>query len=65
MNWIDRDFGDDDTKRLWQKLKEKIPDFFADLTDIRPSLLHGDLWSGNAGQSDGKAGKLDRKNCQS
>ena len=59
MNWIDRDYGDDDTKRLWQKLKEKIPDFFTDLSDIRPSLLHGDLWSGNAGHTDGKAGKLD------
>ena len=35
--------------KLWPKLKEKIPDFFHGL-DIKPSLLHGDLWSGNAGQ---------------
>ena len=28
--------------------------------EIRPSLLHGDLWSGNAGQSEGKPGNLEQ-----
>ena len=53
---LDREGGDDEAKRLWQKLKPKIPEFFSGL-DVKPSLLHGDLWSGNAGQADGRPGK--------
>ena len=58
-NWvqIDRDYDDTETKQLWKKLKQKIPEFFVGI-EIRPSLLHGDLWSGNAGQVDGKPGKI-------
>ena len=49
--------GDDsEAQRLWKTLKAKIPEFFKDL-DIKPSLLHGDLWSGNAASFDGKPGK--------
>jgi fructosamine-3-kinase len=40
-----------DMVKLWLLLKEKIGDFFKGL-DIKPSLLHGDLWSGNYGQVD-------------
>ena len=39
------------TGRLQQRggqLLEKLPEFFTDYTPA-PSLLHGDLWSGNAG----------------
>ena len=53
---LDREHGDDEAKRLWLKLKPKIPEFFSGL-DVKPSLLHGDLWSGNAGQADGRPGK--------
>ena len=41
--------NDSDVNKLWPKLKEKMGEFFEGL-DIKPSLLHGDLWSGNAGQ---------------
>ena len=41
--------NDSDANKLWPKLKEKMGEFFEGL-DIKPSLLHGDLWSGNAGQ---------------
>merc|ERR1712156_117094 len=41
--------NDSDVNKLWPKLKEKMGEFFQGL-DIKPSLLHGDLWSGNAGQ---------------
>ena len=40
--------NDADVNEYWPKLKEKIPTYFDDIT-VRPSLLHGDLWSGNAG----------------
>ena len=36
-------------KELWPKLKSKIPDFFKEI-QVEPSLLHGDLWSGNSGE---------------
>ena len=39
---------DSELEKVWPKLKEKIPDFFQDI-QVKPSLLHGDLWSGNAG----------------
>jgi len=54
---IDSDYDDADAKKFWPKLKQKIPEFFVGI-QVKPSLLHGDLWSGNAGQVDGKPGKL-------
>ena len=48
---------DAEAQKLWQKLKLKIPELFVDL-NIKPSLLHGDLWSGNAGTVDGKPGRF-------
>lgn len=40
---------------LWPELKRQIPPLF-DSVEVRPSLLHGDLWAGNVAQVDGKAG---------
>ncbi|XP_050527216.1 fructosamine-3-kinase-like [Daktulosphaira vitifoliae] len=34
---------------FWPRLKKIIPKFFEDI-EIKPSLIHGDLWSGNAAQ---------------
>ena len=48
---------DDEAHKLWKKLKDNIPKLFTGL-DIKPSLLHGDLWSGNAGTVDGNPGKI-------
>ena len=36
---------------LWSELKPKVSVFFANCPEVRPSLLHGDLWSGNASGS--------------
>ena len=49
--------GDEEAKRLWEKMKCIIPEFFKDI-DVKPSLLHGDLWSGNAGTVDGNPGDI-------
>lgn len=44
-------YGEDSEARLfWQKLKPKIPSFFEGI-QVEPSLLHGDLWSGNSGET--------------
>lgn len=40
---------DREVKELWAKLKAKIPQYFEGL-EVKPSLLHGDLWGGNIGQ---------------
>ena len=54
MDFLKRDGGDAEAERLWAKLKERIPTFFEGIGEVKPSLLHGDLWSGNAGvTSDG------------
>ena len=42
--------GDEDVQRLWMKLRSGISQFFEGVT-LFPSLLHGDLWSGNMAQS--------------
>lgn len=42
-------YGDHEVKQLWPNLKSKIPSFFEGIC-VEPSLLHGDLWSGNSGE---------------
>jgi fructosamine-3-kinase len=54
---IEENYGDRECSELWSKLQLVIPQFFREFRDseqpIRPALLHGDLWSGNAAESDG------------
>ncbi|VDK80177.1 unnamed protein product [Anisakis simplex] len=33
--------------QLWPELERKIPTYFEGCKKIVPSILHGDLWSGN------------------
>ena len=42
--------GDEEVHSLWKKLKTGMPHFFKG-AKLFPSLLHGDLWSGNVAQS--------------
>ena len=46
---------DSEVQSLWSKLQPKIPEYFKGL-DVQPSLLHGDLWGGNAAETDSKPG---------
>uniref|UniRef100_A0A915BVG9 protein-ribulosamine 3-kinase n=3 Tax=Parascaris univalens TaxID=6257 RepID=A0A915BVG9_PARUN len=39
--------GDRELMSLWPQLERKIPEYFKDCGPIIPSILHGDLWSGN------------------
>jgi len=52
MELLDRNESDGEARDLWRVLKPKINDFF-DGIEVEPSLLHGDLWSGNAGSVNG------------
>ena len=49
IDLIQSNYHDQEIGTHWTKLKQKWPDFFEGI-EIKPSLLHGDLWSGNAGQ---------------
>ncbi|XP_068678289.1 ketosamine-3-kinase-like [Montipora foliosa] len=51
MDLIDKEYSDAEARSLWSKLKPRIPEFFKDV-DVKPSLLHGDLWSGNVAETD-------------
>lgn len=46
LQMIEKNFSDIELIQKGNKLLEKMDSFFSDLV-IRPSLLHGDLWSGN------------------
>ena len=43
-------YGDKEVLELWPLLQRKLPGMFKGL-EIMPSLLHGDLWSGNAAET--------------
>ncbi|XP_063226985.1 LOW QUALITY PROTEIN: ketosamine-3-kinase-like [Bacillus rossius redtenbacheri] len=47
---IEKDYGDREALELWSELQLKVPSFFKDL-EIKPALLHGDLWGGNAAEN--------------
>lgn len=49
---------DGEVDDAWRRLRPLLPALFKDLGDIRPSLLHGDLWSGNWGAAPSAAGKV-------
>lgn len=44
-------------ENLWPKLKPIIPRFFKGI-DVKPSLLHGDIWAGNVIQYGSDAGLI-------
>ncbi|GFT81791.1 fructosamine-3-kinase [Trichonephila clavipes] len=43
-------YQDRELTELWSELVLKIPGYFEGI-DIKPALLHGDLWSGNVGET--------------
>ncbi|XP_076453177.1 ketosamine-3-kinase-like [Babylonia areolata] len=47
---IQKEYNDREAGQEWAVLQRNIPKFFTGLT-IVPALLHGDLWSGNAGET--------------
>ncbi|XP_046680712.1 ketosamine-3-kinase-like isoform X2 [Homalodisca vitripennis] len=47
---LEKEKGDREANELWSRLQIVLPTFFKDL-EIKPSLLHGDLWSGNAAET--------------
>ncbi|XP_015907505.1 ketosamine-3-kinase [Parasteatoda tepidariorum] len=47
LKLIESDYADREARELWSELSLKVPNFFKDV-EVTPSLLHGDLWSGNA-----------------
>ena len=48
--------GDKEVLELWSLLQRKLPRLFEGL-EVKPALLHGDLWSGNAAETPGGPGE--------
>lgn len=42
----------------WSLLERKLPSYFKGVDCIKPSLLHGDLWAGNASETPDGPGEL-------
>lgn len=51
INLILKKKGSREINELWSQLQLKIPLFFKNI-EIEPSLLHGDLWCGNVGETE-------------
>lgn len=45
--------GDDELYRVGGQVCDKMHEFFVGCGEVRPSVLHGDLWSGNVNGVDG------------
>lgn len=56
MKLVDENYGDSEARELWSQLSLKLPVYFKDITVV-PSLLHGDLWSGNVAETKDGPGK--------
>ncbi|XP_071542998.1 ketosamine-3-kinase-like isoform X2 [Panulirus ornatus] len=50
LTLIEKEYGDREARELWSHLQLKIPQYFKDI-EVKPSLLHGDLWSGNVAET--------------
>ncbi|XP_075221080.1 ketosamine-3-kinase-like isoform X3 [Lycorma delicatula] len=46
---LGKEKGDREANELWSRLQLVLPRFFKDI-EIKPSLLHGDLWGGNSAE---------------
>ncbi|CAM1320766.1 FN3KRP (predicted) [Pycnogonum litorale] len=46
INLIEKEYGDREVNEMWSELKLKIPKMFDGL-NIKPALVHGDMWGGN------------------
>lgn len=50
MKLVEQNYSDAETRELWSELNLKLPVYFKDIA-VTPSLLHGDLWSGNVAET--------------
>lgn len=47
VQWALKQRGDSELAELWERARPNVRALFDGVPDIQPSLLHGDLWSGN------------------
>lgn len=50
MELLNKNYNNKSARELWSQLLPKLPKFFEGL-EIKPALLHGDLWGGNVGET--------------
>ncbi|XP_076354247.1 ketosamine-3-kinase-like isoform X2 [Tachypleus tridentatus] len=51
LNFIEKNYRDREAQELWSQLQLILPKFFKDIS-IVPAIVHGDLWGGNAAETD-------------
>lgn len=51
-------YGDREARDLWSQLLPRLSQLFDGLGEIKPALLHGDLWSGNVAEDKNGPGKI-------
>ncbi|KAK2179675.1 hypothetical protein NP493_477g00038 [Ridgeia piscesae] len=51
LDLVEKEYHDSEARTLWGQLLPRIPKFFSEV-EVRPALLHGDLWGGNVGETD-------------
>ncbi|XP_013379834.1 ketosamine-3-kinase [Lingula anatina] len=51
IEMIEKEYRDKEMRELWPQLQRKIPELFKDI-EVKPALLHGDLWGGNVSETD-------------
>ncbi|XP_064613414.1 ketosamine-3-kinase-like [Liolophura sinensis] len=47
---VEEDHGDREVRELWSLALIKVPSLFKNV-EVKPALLHGDLWGGNAAET--------------
>lgn len=50
MELLNKNYRNNEARELWSQLLPKLSKFFEGL-EIKPALIHGDLWGGNVGET--------------
>ncbi|PVD33133.1 hypothetical protein C0Q70_08582 [Pomacea canaliculata] len=50
ISMLESEYGDREARDLWSQLLPRLSQLFDGLGEIKPALLHGDLWSGNVAE---------------
>lgn len=49
LDLVQKNYHDQEARRLWPEVERNLSKLFPESLTIKPALLHGDLWGGNAG----------------
>nr|XP_039262138.1 ketosamine-3-kinase-like [Styela clava] len=50
LDMVEQKYHDSEARKLWPDVEHNFPKLFPSSLKIKPALLHGDLWGGNAAE---------------